>query len=173
MSVSQEKPARVVNYSVQTRGAITADLDEFKAVANQTFNDARGWSRLGVTFVRVENGGDFILWLSEAAQMTTFSAAGCDATYSCRVGPNVIINQDRWLSATEPWTAAGGNLDSYRAMVINHETGHWLGHGHTYCTANGGPATVMQQQSIDLQGCAPNAWPLMSEMYSPTLGIRS
>jgi len=49
-------------------------------------------------------------------------------------------------------------------MVINHETGHWLGLGHSQCPASGAPAPIMQQQSIDLQGCVINSWPLAGEL---------
>lgn len=165
--------ARVVSYSVQTRGTITADMNEFKSSVSETLNDSRGWTRLGVRFDQVDTGGDFIVFLSEASQMTTFSASGCDTTYSCTVGKQVIINQDRWLNSSPSWTEGGGILTDYRHMVVNHETGHWLGHGHTFCSVKDQPATVMQQQSMGLQGCTPNAWPLAGEMYSPTLGIRS
>ncbi|HVW34925.1 MAG TPA: DUF3152 domain-containing protein, partial [Acidimicrobiia bacterium] len=54
-------------------------------------------------------------------------------------------------------------LAEYRAMVVNHETGHWLGFGHAFCSGPGQPAPVMQQQSMSLQGCAFNSWPLPSE----------
>ena len=47
---------------------------------------------------------------------------------------------------------------------MNHEVGHWLGLGHLDCPAPGGPAPVMRQQSIDLPGCAFNAWPLDAEV---------
>lgn len=164
---------RSVTYRIETRGTITADMTEFASFAAATLNDSRGWTRLGVRFDKVETGGDFVLVLSEASQMTTFSANGCDTTYSCNVGDFVIINQDRWFGGTPSWNNAGGNLTDYRRMVINHETGHWLGHGHTFCRTAGQPATVMQQQSMDMQGCTPNAWPLGSELYAPTLGIRS
>ncbi len=165
--------ARQVTYNVSTRGTVTADLAEFKSVVHATLNDPRGWTRLGVSFSEVESGGQFTVFLSEAAQMTSFSASGCDTTYSCNVGRAVIINQDRWLNGTPSWTGGGGDLASYRQMVINHETGHWLGHGHRYCAGAGQPAPIMQQQSIDMQGCTPNSWPQAGEMYSPTLGIRS
>lgn len=162
--------SRTVTYDVSTKGAISANFAEFRAQANATLNDGRGWSRLGVTFQEVASGGAFTLVLSEASQVTSFSS-GCGVDYSCRVGRYVIINQDRWQGATPSWNSAGGSLRDYRHMVINHETGHWLGHGHSNCSAVGQPAQVMQQQSIDLQGCAFNAWPTSSELWSSQLGI--
>lgn len=159
-----------VTYNVSTKGAITASVTEFKQQANQTLNDARGWARMGVVFQEVASGGQFTLVLSEASQLPSFSS-GCDAQYSCRAGRYVIINQDRWLGATSSWNTAGGTLRDYRHMVINHETGHWLGHGHQSCGGTGQAAPVMQQQSINLQGCTFNAWPLASELWSTQLGI--
>ena len=162
--------SRTVTYDVSTKGAISANFAEFRTQANATLNDGRGWSRLGVTFQEVSSGGAFTLVLSEASQMTSFSS-GCGVDYSCRAGRYVIINQDRWQGATPSWNNAGGSLRDYRHMVVNHETGHWLGHGHSSCSATGQPAQVMQQQSIDLQGCAFNAWPTSSELWSSQLGI--
>jgi len=159
-----------VTYSVTTKGAITANLTEFKQQANATLNDNRGWARMGVVFTEVASGGQFTLVLSEASQLPSFSP-GCGVDYSCNAGRYVIINQDRWLGATDPWNAAGGNLRDYRHMVVNHETGHWLGHGHQACGGAGQAAPVMQQQSISLQGCSFNPWPLKSELWSTRLGI--
>lgn len=161
---------QTVTYNVTTRGVIRANLAQFKANANQTLNDSRGWARMGVRFQEVASGGTFTLVLSEASQLPTFSS-GCDALYSCNVGRFVIINQDRWLGATPSWNGAGGSLRDYQHMVVNHETGHWLGHGHAHCSAAGQPAEVMQQQSIDLEGCRFNPWPTASELWSTTLGI--
>jgi len=67
------------------------------------------------------------------------------------------------LHATTTWTANNRSLRDYRHLVVNHETGHWLGFGHAYCGGPGQLAPVMQQQSISLQGCKPNPWPLASE----------
>ena len=168
---AKKAPATVtVSYTVSSKGTLYTNLNEFKLLANQTLNDTRGWARMNVKFVEVASGGMFNLILSEAAQLPSFSS-GCSAEYSCRVGPGIIINQDRWASATNSWNAAGGSLRDYRHMVINHEVGHWLGHSHSNCSGAGQPAAVMQQQSIDLQGCSFNPWPLASELYSSQLGI--
>lgn len=159
-----------VTYDVATRGTITADLTEFKNLAGQTYADGRGWSRLGITFQEVTSGGDFTLVLSEASQLPSFSSV-CSTDWSCQVGHYVVINQDRWLYASDSWNNSGGSLRDYRHMVINHETGHWLGHGHASCGGVGQLAPIMQQQSIDLQGCNFNPWPLASELWSSRLGI--
>lgn len=163
-------PVKTVTYTVATRGTITADINEFKSDANETLNSPKGWAAMGVQFTEVASGGMFTLYLAEASQLPLFSS-GCSELYSCNAGNNVIINQDRWLYATTPWNQAGGSLRNYRNMVINHEVGHWLGHGHKSCEAAGQPAPVMQQQSIDLQGCTFNPWPLPDELWSTRLGI--
>lgn len=158
-----------VAYDISSRGSLTASLAEFRTQVNQTLNDARGWARMNVRFVEVASGGQFSLILATAGEVG--AVPGCSSDYSCRSGRTVLINQDRWTGATDSWNAAGGSLRDYRHMVVNHEVGHWLGHGHTDCGGPGQPAPVMQQQSIDLQGCAFNPWPLPSELNSPQLGI--
>ena len=175
-AASSSQPRRVngstlvVTYDVTTRGSISADFNQFKIMSNQSLNDSRGWARMNVAFREVTSGGQFTLVLSEASQLPSFSS-GCSSEYSCRAGRYVVINQDRWQGATSSWNSAGGSLRDYRHMVVNHEVGHWLGHGHSSCGGAGQAATVMQQQSIDLQGCSFNPWPLASELYSGTLGI--
>lgn len=170
---SSAKPAsgRVVTYTIATKGATSSDMGEFASQINQTLNDGRGWARLGVNFQQVTSGGNFNLILSEAALVPSFSS-GCDTEWSCRVGSSVIINDNRWSGASESWNAAGGSLHDYRHMVINHEVGYWLGHGHLNCPGAGQPAPLMQQQSISLQGCGFNPWPLDNELWSTQLGIQ-
>ena len=152
----------VYEYSVRGRGN-TSDLETFAAAAAETYADRRGWSLGGsVRFERVPSGGDFTLWLAADSRMSTFGGA-CDVVWSCRSGDNVVINEDRWLGASPAWNEAGGSLRDYRHMVVNHETGHWLGFGHSPCGSPGAAAPVMQQQSMGLQSCVPNPWPLTGE----------
>ncbi|WP_210648841.1 DUF3152 domain-containing protein [Nocardioides sp. SYSU D00065] len=150
---------RRVTYSVTTRGGISTPLAVFRRQAQETYDDPRGWRTAGVQFRRVPRGGSFTLVLAAANVVESFSS-GCSAQWSCRVGRFVIINQERWKHASPAWNAARGSLRDYRHMVVNHETGHWLGRGHASCPAGGGRAPVMMQQSKGTGGCRLNPWPL-------------
>ncbi len=154
---------RTVRYHVETRGRITADLATFRRLVQQTYDDARGWRGAGVRFVPVRRGGAFTVVLAEASRVPDFSPV-CSAEWSCRVGRYVIINQTRWQRASPAWNAASGPLRGYRHMVVNHETGHWLGFGHASCPGRGRPAPVMMQQSKGLDGCRFNPFPTLGEL---------
>ena len=153
-------------YCVAEKGDV-GSLDDFSNAVYRILNDERGWPRAGATFVQGAEGNcDFNIVLSEAQYMTTFSS-GCSTEYSCRVGENVIINDDRWNGGTDAWLSAGGNMARYRVMVINHEVGHRLGHtdNETPCAGAGQSAPLMQEQSMHLDGCANNEYPLDNELW--------
>ena len=160
-------------YCVASKGEV-GDLTEFANTVFSTLNDPRGWPRAGAVFHENEgadpntdpNACNMTLTLAAADQMTSFSTE-CSDEYSCRVGNDVIINIDRWNNATEGWLNAGGTVERYRTMVINHEVGHRLGHldNELTCPAVNQPAPLMQQQSMDLLGCVPNEWPLDEELW--------
>ncbi|MCW2634095.1 MAG: uncharacterized protein JWQ99_462 [Blastococcus sp.] len=155
-----EAAARTVTYTVSSQGAVAGNLSEFAAVAAQTFADPRGWNLGGsLALERVSAVSDFSLILASPSVIAAASPS-CSAEWSCRVGRNVYINDDRWRLATATWPH-GPAL--YRQYVILHEVGHWLGLGHATCAVAGRMAAVMQQQSKDLQGCRANVWPLIAE----------
>ncbi len=162
-------PKKLITYTycVSAKGVDASYLGEFRSKLQAVYADTRGWSVNGqIKFVEVASGCNYTAWLTRADLVPSFSSTICDSTWSCRVGNNVIINFDRWSGASPAWNGAGGSLDGYRTMVINHETGHWLGFSHRYCGGAGQSAPVMQQQSISLQGCAFNSWPTASEIQS-------
>lgn len=166
-------PERTVTYTycVATKGVSITYLDGFITKLASVYADNRGWNLGGkIKFIKVDSGCNFTAWLSSASMVPGFGSI-CDSFWSCRVGNNVIINFDRWSGASPAWNEAGGSLDDYRSMVINHETGHWFGFYHRYCPGSGQPAPIMQQQSISLQGCTFNAWPTISELNSLTSSV--
>ncbi|MFB9313436.1 DUF3152 domain-containing protein [Nocardioides plantarum] len=154
---------RSVTYSVRTDGRITADLTEFKRLVQETYEDPRGWRASGVSFRRVSSGGSFTVVLAEASRLPSYDSI-CSTTWSCRAGRFVVINQTRWLHASPAWNKARRSLRDYRHMVVNHETGHWLGNGHASCPRAGALAPVMMQQSKGTQGCTFNPWPTAAEL---------
>jgi hypothetical protein len=154
---------RTVTYHVETRGRISTSLKDFRRLAQETYDDPRGWRAKGVRFKRVARGGTLTLVLAEASRVPGFSPV-CSSEWSCRVGRFVVINQTRWKTASPAWNAARGALRGYRHMVVNHETGHWLGKGHAGCAGPGRLAPVMMQQSKGLGGCRFNPWPTASEL---------
>lgn len=161
--VKQLTTVRLVTYRIETRGKVGGALDAFKQRTAEIFADPRGWSRSYVHFKRVKSGGGFTLFLSQAKFVPSFGSV-CARYWSCRVGRNVIINEDRWRHGTPYFKRSGGTMAEYRAMVVNHETGHWFGLGHATCGGKGQAAPVMMQQSKGLYGCEPNPWPLPGEI---------
>ncbi len=171
--IAAPKAVRTFTYCTAVKGVSSSYLGGLESKLQSVYGDKRGWSLNGlVSYRKVSSGCDFTVWLSAAKLMPTFGAI-CDSSWSCTVSPNVILNFDRWQGASAAWNQKGGSLDDYRSMVINHETGHWLGFGHAFCAGSGQKAPVMQQQSISLQGCNFNPWPLSSEQSTlkQTLGI--
>ena len=157
-----------ITYDVSVRGVVKGDINEFARIVDETLNDERGWRRAGVKFTRVESNGRLHMILASGEQVRAAAPYenGCSATLSCTVRPNVLINDDRWMGGSDSYNELGVQLLNYRQMVINHEVGHFLGHGHiSQCETSMGPAPIMLQQSTGLRGCSPNSWPLASELW--------
>lgn len=167
---------KTYTYSIGTKGSVGMNADTFAGIVATIYADARGWSLGGsVEFKKVDTGGDFTVWLTQASLVPSFSST-CDAQWSCRVGRNVVVNNDRWMLGTDLTTKYGMSLDDYRHLLLNHETGHFLGFDHTTCPGAGQPASIMQQQSKGgsyLGGCEPNAWPRSDEkqVFANRIGV--
>ncbi len=162
-------PIQTLRYTVGVRdqhGPVHADPGFFAEHADWTLVDQRGWALDNdFRYTRVPQGepATFHLWLA-SPQDVAAASPGCSADWSCRVGDDVYINDDRWRNATATYDER--SLDDYRHYVVLHEVGHWLNLDHFECAAHqdpGEPAPVMDQQSIDTGACTTNVWPLPFE----------
>ncbi|WP_371534750.1 DUF3152 domain-containing protein [Streptomyces sp. NBC_01023] len=79
-----------------------------------------------------------------------------EGEYNCEVPGGVVVNLKRWVKGSPTFD---GPIHDYRALIINHEMGHFLGYSHVTCAGAGRLAPVMMQQIKGLHGCVANAWP--------------
>ncbi|MGV4987475.1 DUF3152 domain-containing protein [Streptomyces sp. NRAIS4] len=155
-------------YRVDIEQGLGLDGELFAEAVQKTLNDDRSWAHGGArTFERISSGKpDFVITLASPGTTATWCAkSGLDTTednVSCdsAATERVMINAYRWAQGS---TTYGDKIHAYRQMLINHEVGHRLGHGHVTCQKNGELAPVMQQQTkfLDHDGihCLPNPWP--------------
>ncbi|MGW4432685.1 DUF3152 domain-containing protein [Streptomyces tendae] len=152
---------RTLTYVVQVEDGIGIPAQDVAAEVERVLADERGWTADGkVGFRRVSAGAsDFRVRLATAGTVDDICGQyGLDTggEVNCNVGQDVMVNLKRWLLATQYYA---DDVTSYRALIINHEVGHFLGHGHEGCPGAGRPAPVMMQQIKGLHGCRTNVWP--------------
>ena len=153
-------PGPLRRYAVAVEEGIPIDPAAFAQLVESVLGDPRGWTAagdVGLQRVGTEATADFRIHLATPATTDAHCAPlVTEGETSCRNGPEVMLNLVRWLEGA---AASGLPLDAYRQYMISHEVGHALGHGHVGCPGPGQPAPIMLQQTLGLQGCAPNPWP--------------
>ncbi|MET9827149.1 DUF3152 domain-containing protein [Streptomyces sp. NPDC006349] len=167
--------ARTLTYVVQVEDGIGISARDVATEVERVLADERGWTADGkVGFRRVSGGAsDFRVRLATAGTVDDICGQyGLDTggEVNCNVGQDVMVNLKRWLLATQYYA---DDVTSYRALIINHEVGHFLGHGHEGCPGAGQPAPVMMQQIKGLHGCRTNVWPYDADgraVTGPALG---
>jgi Ca2+-binding RTX toxin-like protein len=144
-------------YQIDVEAGITAKQVEVEAEVDRILADGRSWigdERTG--FRRVSSGADFTIIVASPDTVDRLCAPLDTGGYlSCRNGSKVILNVDRWNTATDWWPTT---IEVYHEYLVNHEVGHLLGHGHVSCPGSGRVAPVMMQQTKGLDGCLPNGW---------------
>ncbi|MGW0335147.1 DUF3152 domain-containing protein [Streptomyces sp. NPDC003011] len=161
-------PGQKYTYRVDVEQGLGLDGELFAQAVHKTLNDDRSWAHNGASaFERVYSGRtDFVItlaspgttaeWCAKSGLDTTVDNVSCDSAATERV----MINAYRWAQGS---TTYGDAIHAYRQMLINHEVGHRLGHGHVTCDKDGELAPVMQQQTkfLDHDGirCKANPWP--------------
>ncbi|MEV0191643.1 DUF3152 domain-containing protein [Kitasatospora purpeofusca] len=155
----------VRRYRVEVEDGIGIDPAASAAQIQGILADKRGWTsdrRNG--FQLVSSGAyDFTVKIASPATVDRIcGAAGLDThgEVNCNVGNQVVVNVKRWTVGSPQFS---GPIDEYRALVVNHEVGHRIGHGHEGCPGPGKPAPAMMQQIYGLKGCTANAWPYSAD----------
>lgn len=163
----------VHRYRVEVENGITGiDLVQYGRLVQDVLSDPRSWAgHDGVALQRVDSGAaDFDVTLTSSYTVRKLCGYDIPIETSCFVPAGTarssvsraVINNSRWVRGDEAYV---GDLNAYRAYVINHEDGHALGHQHAHQCLPGGFAPVMMQQTIGLRSaathkmCQANPWP--------------
>jgi hypothetical protein len=166
-SVKAPGSGKKYTYRIETERGLNLDPELFGEAVQTTLNDPRSWAHDGKTFERTDGKADFVIRLASPGTTNKLcGAVGLDTseqTVSCDAAgtPYVVINAWRWAQGSETF---GDEMVMYREMLINHEVGHRLGHGHEYSCRPDGLAPVMMQQTKTVTAqsgkvCKINAWP--------------
>jgi hypothetical protein len=151
----------VLRYRVEVEDGLTLSSAEVAEQVESILGDPRGWTTDGKSaFQRVSSGiTDFAVRVATPGTVDEICGQyGLDTggRVNCSVGRNVMVNLRRWELATPVYAK---DVTAYRALIINHEVGHFLGHDHVGCPGPGKPAPAMMQQIKGMHGCVPNVWP--------------
>ena len=148
----------VTTFAVEVEQGLPGDAGDFAEAVELILGDPRSWGDDGERAMQRVDGDDADIRVMLAAPDTVdrlCAPLNTNGYVSCANGNRAVINQNRWVSGVPHFD---GDLETYRIYLINHEVGHTLGHGHVFCPGPGEVAPVMQQQTLDLQGCEANGW---------------
>ena len=148
----------LLTFAVEVEDGLPGEDGDFVEAVELILGDPRSWGDDGErSLQRVDSEGADIRVLLAAPDTVDELCAPLrtNGYVSCAQGNRAIINQNRWVSGVDHFE---DDLETYRIYLINHEVGHTLGHGHVQCPGEDELAPVMQQQTLDLQGCEPNGW---------------
>lgn len=152
-------------YRVEVEDGIGIDPQAAAQQVQTILGDRRSWTTDGKNGFKLVSDGVYDFTVKVASPDTVdriCGSAGLDTKgeVNCDVGKQVVVNSKRWLTGSPQFS---GSLDDYRALIVNHEVGHRIGHGHEGCPGKGKPAPAMMQQIYGLNGCVANAWPYTAD----------
>ncbi|MFJ8188943.1 DUF3152 domain-containing protein [Streptomyces sp. NPDC096094] len=153
--------SRVRRYKVLVEEGIDIRPSAAAAEISDVLADRRGWTTDGTNSFRLVSSGSYDFVVKIATPGTVDEICGAyglrtRGEVNCAVGTDVVVNLKRWVLGSPEFD---GPIGDYRALIVNHEVGHRIGHGHETCPGPGLPAPAMMQQIKGLKGCVANAWP--------------
>ncbi len=155
-------------YTIDIENGVTGvDPAAFAAIVQAALHDPRGWTghNSAVALQRVDGGpADFHITLTSALTVRALCGYELKIETSCYAATHnqrVVLNVARWVRGDMAYL---GDLATYHIYMVNHETGHALGHSHAHACLKNGLAPLMMQQSISLKAangkiCQANPWP--------------
>ncbi|MET8753809.1 DUF3152 domain-containing protein [Streptomyces sp. NPDC004667] len=159
-----EGPA--LRWRVEVENGSGVDPDGAARTVEAILGDRRGWIRDPAYGFRLAGRGEPVDFVVKIATPGTTDRL-CEVVTpelvgetNCRVGHTVVVNLKRWQEGSPQFS---GSPQEYRALIVNHEVGHELGHEHETCPRPGAPAPAMMQQIKGLLGCTSNAWPYSAD----------
>ncbi|MFC9469284.1 DUF3152 domain-containing protein [Streptomyces coelicoflavus] len=153
--------SRVRRYKVLVEDGVDIRPSAAADEISEVLADDRGWTQDGTNSFRLVSSGsyDFVVKIATPGTVDKICGAAGLLTrgeVNCSVGTDVVVNLKRWVLGSPEFD---GPIHEYRALIVNHEVGHRIGHGHETCPGAGQPAPAMMQQIKGLKGCVANAWP--------------
>ncbi|MFG3258318.1 DUF3152 domain-containing protein [Streptomyces sp. NPDC048172] len=153
--------ATLRRYKVLVEDGIELSAKKAAAEVQAVLANARGWTADGRNSFRLVDSGpvDFVVRIATPGtvdQICGRAGLRTRGEVNCSVGSDVVVNLKRWVLGSDQFD---GPIGEYRALIVNHEVGHRLGHGHVGCAGPGQRAPAMMQQIDGLNGCKANAWP--------------
>ncbi|MEU9301669.1 DUF3152 domain-containing protein [Streptomyces sp. NPDC048269] len=151
-----------LRWRIEVEEGSGVDPDSAARSVEAILGDPRGWTRDPKYGFRLAGPGEPVDFTVKIATPTTTDRL-CEVVTpeligetNCRAGHTVVVNLKRWQEGSPQFS---GPVEEYRALIVNHEVGHELGHDHETCPGPDKPAPAMMQQIKGLLGCKSNAWP--------------
>ncbi|WP_150237386.1 DUF3152 domain-containing protein [Nocardiopsis quinghaiensis] len=148
----------LTTFAVEVEDGLPGEAEDFVASVEKVLGDPRSWrddAERSMQRVDDEDADIRVLLAAPDTVDRMCAPLNTNGYVSCANGNRAIINQNRWVAGVPHFEE---DLRTYRIYLINHEVGHTLGRGHVNCPGEGELAPVMQQQTLDLQGCERNGW---------------
>ncbi|WP_315503929.1 DUF3152 domain-containing protein, partial [Actinomyces radicidentis] len=137
---SAEPSGGTRTFAVAVEHGTGLDAAEVARTVSSVLTDPRGWSTVDVVAFRQvgdQASADLVVVLATPNTVDELcTGQDTQGTWSCTSGNRLVLNVDRWRYLAPGFTEAA----TYRAYLINHELGTWLGHPAENCPGAGKPA---------------------------------